>query len=66
MAAVWAAIAKIPKGVVFATIVPTRPIAALKTASGRSRASLSFMPMSAIPASTANTTTAGTTLLASA
>ena len=66
MAAVWAAIAKIPKGVVFATIAPTRPIAALNTASGRSSASLSFIPMRAMPASTVNTTTAGTTLLASA
>ena len=66
MAAVWAAIAKIPKGVAFATIAPTRPIASLKTASGRSSASLSFIPMSAMPARMANTTTAGTTLLASA
>ena len=43
-----------------------RLIASLKTASGRSSACLSFIPMSAMPASTANTTTAGTTLLASA
>ena len=40
-------------------VVPTRPMASLKTASGRSSASLSFMPMSATPARTANTTTAG-------